>query len=779
MPISMCKSGDSAERLASAQSGLTPSQPQLLPGAKTMLLIALLSCTLVAWNFFAYGNSLRIGFFCDDFVHLAFFKQVADQQRWLALLECFGQPYLNATRELYYRPLVETSIAIDSIIWRGEAFGFHLTNILIHLTTAFLLAWNIFQLLVVADPRMNSRQRLYSSFSCAALFSVYPLLGESVIWMIGRVDSLCSMFYLASFGCFQKYVGGGFKKWLALSLICFSAALCCKEMAATLPAVTLLFCVMFAPSRMRAALSLWALLVGYFGVRWLVLGTPLGGPVAVRSLHAPFVARLTDFVTYWRVVFPVKDSLPHADMLLRALQVLWLSAAVLLLRFRNPGRASVFCFFWALLALVPALPVWYIGAEMENGRFVYLFSAPLLSALVLAFFNLRSKLSLIPLGLLAGCYFLIASANVQSWVTADVESKQFIESVRKLRTPVCIVNPPLIKNGVYEFFTATSVHLALQLLPSDEAAATIGRTALLEPIFRPTQEHLINISIIRDELKRAQKQVLIWTGTDLVPINDQPAQDVAPQKALVNAPTPVLPPAYLAESRLLKFVPAISTLDFDYIDIDIKATKAYQTPHNCWLTVVAASKSGTLPLVNIPFTGSRVYRVGISDRLDWLKQKHIESVEVRLSDCAWRVNSLSAAAKSKSGDSPSLVTPGRDNEGVVRTTADTRFRADATRIAGAAKMTVRVSNAHYRLMESKWSIFQAPVSIQLPGKSFVIESTESAFTIPAAVLPDPRAYYELRVGALDKQGNPIGYWSDPVSIKLSTSDSLRGGGMRQ
>lgn len=776
MPFAIASShSESATPKTAASSVATPA-PSKLP----LLMVAPAVLALLAFNLLAYQGALGIGFFCDDFVHLAFFKQVSDRQHWMALLECFWQPYLNAARELYYRPLVETSIAVDSLAWHGQPFGFHLTNILIHTGVASLLAWNIAQLLALDEPETDRRKLFVIAFVCACLFSVYPLASESVIWMIGRVDSLCALFYLAALGCFQRHCRLGKADllqigwrsdwrslWLVSTLVCFAAALCCKEMAVTLPVVLTLYCWFFARRYLRQSLLSWAVVVAYLVVRTAVLGTALGGPVAVRSLHAPFLTRILEPSCYFRLLFPVKASLEYATPFMRLLTVIWIGLAALL-PWRKPSRAVVFCLLWSAIVLAPAFPVFYIGEQMENGRLIYMMSGPLLSALVIACFRLRTKAALFLLTALGLAFFAITACTVAVWKAADVESNRFINEVRRLERPGCIINPPLIHKGAFQFFTAASVHLAFQLLPVEESRRAIANTAFLEPLFRPTDCGMLNITELRNRLWQG-KDVFAWDGERLMRIDEMPEVRPPHQLAEIIEPTPMLPPYCLPDARIVNFRQPFTTLNMDLLDVDVQARKVQPSNYDCWLTVTPRDKEKAIPEIHVPFTGPGRYRICMSDRLNWFEHGKIKSLEVRLSDCAWRFQSLQVTARPKAEDSPVLTRPQPDSEGVVRTTATTVFHADASLMPKAKRILVHVSNAHYRLMESRWSIFQAPVTVKLPGEGFQLPGKVVSFAIPDFAVPDKNATYEVRVGALDASGKPTGYWSDPVSISFAAA----------
>lgn len=776
MPFAIASShSESAAPKTAASSVATPA-----PSSVPLPVVALALLALFSLNLSVYQGALGIGFFCDDFVHLAFFKQVSDQQHWMALLECFWQPYLDAARELYYRPLMETSIAFDSLVWQAQPFGFHLTNIMIHSAVASLLAWNIAQLLAVDEPQTGCSKRILIALVCACLFSVYPLASESVIWMIGRVDSLCSMFYLAALGCFQRHCSRDWadslhlgwrsrwlSPWLMSTLICFAAALCCKEMAVTLPVVLTLYCCFFARRYLRHSLLLWVVVAAYLLVRTTVLGTVIGGPVAVRSLHAPILSRILDPNCYFRLFVPVKASLEYSTLFMRLLTVLWIGLAALL-PWRKPSRAIVFCFLWSVISLAPAVPVFYIGEQMENGRLVYMMAGPLLSVLVIACFRMRTKAVLFLLTALGCAFSAITVSTVAVWKAADVESDRFINEVRNLQRPGCIINPPLIHQGAFQFLTAASVHLALQLLPEEESRRAILNTAFLEPLFVANNCGALNITELRNRLWQGE-DVFTWNGERLVHVEEMPELHPTHQSAEIVAPTPMLPPYCLPDARIVNFRKPFTTLNMDLLDVDVQAQKVQKSNYDCWLTVTPRDKERAIPEIHVPFTGPGRYRICISDRLNWFEHGQIKSLEVRLSDCAWRFKALQVTARPKAEDSPVLTRPQPDSEGVVRATATTLFQADASMMPKAQRILVHVSNAHYRLMESRWSIFQAPVTVKLPGEGFQLPGKVVSFSIPDFAVPDKNATYEVRVGALDASGKPTGYWSDPVSVLFAAA----------
>ena len=84
------------------------------------------------------------------------------------------------------RPIVNFSYAVDRAIWGPRPFGFHVTNVLLHMLNVVLL----FQL-----ARQLGKDTL-AAFAAAALFAVHPMMTEAVGYISGRSEVLCATFFL-------------------------------------------------------------------------------------------------------------------------------------------------------------------------------------------------------------------------------------------------------------------------------------------------------------------------------------------------------------------------------------------------------------------------------------------------------------------------------------------------------------------------------------------------------------------------------------------------------
>lgn len=90
----------------------------------------------------------------------------------------------------YLRPLTILTYLIDYQIWGANPVAFHITSLVIHTANASLVYWLCRSFLAKSDSREGI------SLFAALLFAVTPLNSEPVLWVSGRTDLLCCLFFL-------------------------------------------------------------------------------------------------------------------------------------------------------------------------------------------------------------------------------------------------------------------------------------------------------------------------------------------------------------------------------------------------------------------------------------------------------------------------------------------------------------------------------------------------------------------------------------------------------
>lgn len=196
---------------------------------KHMALLAI-TCLLI------YANSLRNDFIWDD---QALIVANSFLPEWRNLPRLFTTNlFAGAGRESsFYRPAQALSFMVDYHIWGSRPFGFHITNMLLHLGNAALL----YALLV---PVIGRRATLIASL----LFVAHPLQTEAITYIAGRADPLALFFILLALIAYrQRWHRSGAHLWALASLGAFCLALLSKEMALIFPALLILYDVALEP----------------------------------------------------------------------------------------------------------------------------------------------------------------------------------------------------------------------------------------------------------------------------------------------------------------------------------------------------------------------------------------------------------------------------------------------------------------------------------------------------------------------------------------------------
>jgi len=182
-----------------------------------------------------YINALHNPFVYDDF------RTVVDNGSIASLRDISAIVLHDATR-----PLTNFSLAIDRAVWGVAPFGYHVTNLLLHVLNVVLVFMITSHL--CDDTREDGRGGhdtrtigVTAAFVAAALFASHPMMTEAVGYISSRADLLCASLFLLAFLAARWWLlhGGAiayFGTWLL-----WAAALLSKETAALFPVVLLVY----------------------------------------------------------------------------------------------------------------------------------------------------------------------------------------------------------------------------------------------------------------------------------------------------------------------------------------------------------------------------------------------------------------------------------------------------------------------------------------------------------------------------------------------------------
>src|SRR5262245_1504483 len=154
------------------------------------------------------------------------------------------------------RPVVNFSYAIDRALWGSTPFGFHLTNVLLHIVNVLLVfvlvqglgtgGWGLGTGVGTRDQGPRTDQgpgtdlgpgtdqergtrdqglEIATAFITAALFAVHPMMTEAVGYISGRSDVLSGTFFLLAFLSARRWLVRGGAPWWVATLALWGAAL--------------------------------------------------------------------------------------------------------------------------------------------------------------------------------------------------------------------------------------------------------------------------------------------------------------------------------------------------------------------------------------------------------------------------------------------------------------------------------------------------------------------------------------------------------------------------
>ena len=228
------------------------------------VVLAVLCAAVIA----AYSGAFNAGFHFDDIPQIVENYTIRDLKNLPRII-------------LSSRGLTVATFALNYAVGGMGPKGFHVVNILIHAANGILVYFLVFNTLftVSGDSPWSKKISAYSAF----LFALHPVQTQAVTYIVQRMESLASLFYLLALLAFIKGAGAS----TSLKRLVFYAGVVLfyilsfksKEIAITLPALVVFYDIWFVAPKggLKSRLPLYGvlfLLLVYFVAATIV---PLGG----------------------------------------------------------------------------------------------------------------------------------------------------------------------------------------------------------------------------------------------------------------------------------------------------------------------------------------------------------------------------------------------------------------------------------------------------------------------------------------------------------------------
>lgn len=362
-----------------------------------------------------YGKSVTYTFtFTDDVRLITLNRDILDS--FANIPKLFRtDAFLSVTSaQLFYRPMLNILLMIETQIANGSPAIYHLTNILLHLGCSVLL----FRIL----QQLGCGRIVAGIF--ALLFCVHPLNTSAVVWIPGQNDILLTLFVLASFSFLLRALETRRISPLVWHFVFFFLALLTKESAVVFPVLTVSYVVLFHRSTLTrkiwgSGLLAYVIIAGI----WFTLRSAVPQTFTVHLRTGFFLTsslhNIPALLLYLgKVFFPFNLSIfPNLGD-----NSVWLGAASLvilimaLILWRPPTLKHIFWGFgWFILFIAPTLISGFIFFEHRaySAFFGLLFAFSQFPAVQA--FDLSKKAHIAGFGLIVAIFSVIAIVHSEQF----------------------------------------------------------------------------------------------------------------------------------------------------------------------------------------------------------------------------------------------------------------------------------------------------------------------------------------------------------------------------
>lgn len=333
----------------------------------------------------------------------------------------------------HFQPLTWLSYWLDWTVWKREASGYHLTNVLLHAGTALMFYFLTKRLMIIAqqssmaqtwmaqagrpgrsEESLSASQVLrcahddaiappmilfLTSALAALLFAIHPLRVESAAWLAERRDVLSGFFFVASILSYVRWRvrepgHASTRGWYWLAVFLQLLSLLAKASAVSLPIVLLILDVYplrrlsATPLLRRLAVLVWDktpffILALAAGLRAWAAQAETGAmyPLAEYDFPSRTAQALYGFSFYaWKTLFPLHlgplYQIPQREVLMGWIFAKGLTGSAILLalavayRRRCPLLTAAIGAYAAVL--LPVSGLFQSGPQLVADRYSYL-----------------------------------------------------------------------------------------------------------------------------------------------------------------------------------------------------------------------------------------------------------------------------------------------------------------------------------------------------------------------------------------------------------------------
>ncbi|MCX6267228.1 MAG: hypothetical protein NTW16_07710 [Bacteroidetes bacterium] len=304
-----------------------------------ILLPAVLYAKIIFFDFTALDDQ----FFVVD--HASFNENIGN------IFHVFNQGLFVPKNDIYYRPVLLVDLILEYQLFGIKPWGYHLLSMLFHIISTCLL--------LVFLKKINIPE--VTACILSLVFSVHPVLTQTVAWIPGRNDLILMILFLSTLIIIIKYFQAPSIYLLFGQFITFFLALLTKETAVIIPLISFLvihFVLSVRISKMMPIFLSWVIAVFI----WYVLratSEPAYQGMLFQEMILSGIARTPAILQYLgKIFFPFNlSAVPQFE----EITLIWGLIAIALLimlvivskSYKKP--LVIIGMMWYLLFLLPVL----------------------------------------------------------------------------------------------------------------------------------------------------------------------------------------------------------------------------------------------------------------------------------------------------------------------------------------------------------------------------------------------------------------------------------------
>jgi len=227
--------------------------PSVNPDCRRRIWLA--AAILIAVGVVVYLSSFKGGFFDDD---IGAIRDNPHIRKLWPLSEAMSIPLWSqyTSETVFGRPILSLSFALNYALLGPQPWGYHLVNLIIHISAALLLFGIIRRTLHTEQFRQRYAQRaLPLALAVALIWLVHPLQTESVTQIVQRAESMMGMFFLLTLYCaIRGFHSNRRGLWYLASVLACTLGMGTKEVMVAAPLIVPLYDYVFVSKSLKTIL---------------------------------------------------------------------------------------------------------------------------------------------------------------------------------------------------------------------------------------------------------------------------------------------------------------------------------------------------------------------------------------------------------------------------------------------------------------------------------------------------------------------------------------------